>query len=68
MPHSSYLPERMGSAGISPVGMFEAGSLQAFKLVYTAGYFGIDDTGSIKIVQRFASDMGPRRPTARYSN
>jgi hypothetical protein len=27
-------------------------------LVYTAGYFGIDDTGSIKIVQRFASDMG----------
>ncbi|MCX7137814.1 MAG: DUF3604 domain-containing protein, partial [Proteobacteria bacterium] len=24
----------------------------------TAGYFGIDDTGSLKIVHRFASDMG----------
>jgi hypothetical protein len=58
MPHSRYLPERMGTAEISPVGKFEAGSFQAFKLVYTAGYFGIDDTGSIKIVHRFASDMG----------
>jgi hypothetical protein len=56
--HSTYLPERMGNAEISPVGMVEAGSLQSFTLVYTAGYFGIDDTGSIKIVHRFASDMG----------
>ena len=58
MPHSTYLPERMGTAVISPTGAFEAGSLQSFTLVYTAGYFGIDDTGSIKIVHRFASDMG----------
>lgn len=58
MPHSTYLPERMGTAVISPTGMFEAGSFQSFTLVYTAGYFGIDDTGSIKIVHRFASDMG----------
>jgi len=58
VPHSTYLPERMGSAIISPVGKFEAGSFQSFTLVYTAGYFGIDDTGSIKIVHRFASDMG----------
>jgi hypothetical protein len=58
MPHSTYLPERMGTAVISPTGSFEAGSFQSFTLVYTAGYFGIDDTGSIKIVQRFASDMG----------
>jgi hypothetical protein len=48
----------MGIAEISPVGRFEAGSFQTFTLVYTAGYFGIDDTGSIKIVHRFASDMG----------
>src|SRR5437867_11430407 len=27
-------------------------------LTYTAGYFGIDDTGSLKIVQRFPSDAG----------
>ena len=58
MPHSTYLPERMGTAANSPTGAFEAGSFQSFTLVYTAGYFGIDDTGSIKIVQRFASDMG----------
>ena len=58
MPHSVYLPERMGTATISPSGPVEAGSMQSFTLVYTAGYFGIDDTGSIKIVHRFASDMG----------
>ena len=48
----------MGSATISPEGQFEAGSFQEFTLVYAAGYFGIDDTGSIKVVHRFASDMG----------
>ena len=58
MPHSTYLPERMGSATIDPTGCFEAGSFRSFTLTYTAGYFGIDDTGSIKIVHRFASDMG----------
>jgi hypothetical protein len=58
MPHSTYLPERMGSATIEPAGAFVAGSFQSFILTYTAGYFGIDDTGSIKIVHRFASDMG----------
>lgn len=58
MPHSTYLPERMGSATVEPQGAFEAGSFQSFTLTYTAGFFGIDDTGSIKIVHRFASDMG----------
>src|SRR5471032_3215720 len=58
MPHSNYFPERMGSATIDPQGKFEAGSFQSFTLTYTAGYFGIDDTGSLKIVHRFASDMG----------
>ena len=58
MPHSTYLPERMGSASVEPNGSFEAGSYQEFTLTYTAGYFGIDDTGSLKIVHRFASDMG----------
>jgi hypothetical protein len=48
----------MGSAVVSPTGSFEAGSYQEFSVTYTAGYFGIDDTGSIKIVHRFASDMG----------
>ena len=58
MPHSTYFAHRMGHAEISPQGEFEAGSFQSFTLTYTAGYFGIDDTGSLKIVHRFASDMG----------
>ena len=58
MQHAHYLPERMGTAAIFPTGGFEAGSFQSFTLVYTAGYFGIDDTGSLKVVHRFASDMG----------
>ena len=58
MPHSTYLPERMGAAVVEPSGPVEAGSYRSFTLTYTAGLFGIDDTGSIKIVHRFASDMG----------
>jgi hypothetical protein len=58
MSHSTYLPEKMGSAVVEPRGSFEAGSYQQFTVTYTAGYFGIDDTGSLKIVHRFASDMG----------
>ena len=77
MPHSKYLPELMGSATVTPTGEFEAGSFQEFTVVYTAGKFGIDDTGSIKLVHRFASDMGriqtsdPKAPnylTAEASN
>lgn len=49
----------MGSASLEPQGEFEAGSMQSFTLTYTAGAFGIDDTGSIKIGFRFATDFGP---------
>jgi len=59
MPYSYYRPDLMGSAALTPSGSFEAGSLQSFALVYTAGTFGVDDTGSIKIGFRFATDFGP---------
>lgn len=59
MPYSNYRPELMGSAQLTPVGPVEAGSWQSFELVYTAGQFGIDDTGSIKVAMRFATDFGP---------
>ncbi|MFO0991509.1 MAG: DUF3604 domain-containing protein [Hyphomicrobiales bacterium] len=59
MPYSHYRPELMGRATLAPSGSFEAGSYQSFELVYTAGPFGIDDTGSIKIAFRFATDFGP---------
>ncbi len=58
MPYSTYRPELMGSATLTPSGAFEAGSFQTFTLTYTAGRFGLDDTGSLKIAFRFASDMG----------
>ncbi len=58
MSHSTYLPEKMGHATVSPSGSFIAGSYQEFTVTYTAGYFGIDDTGSLKLVHRFAADMG----------
>ncbi len=51
------LARRMGSACIEPSGPVEAGSLASFTLTYTAGYFGIDDTGALKIVMRFATDF-----------
>ena len=59
MPYSDYRPDLMGSARLEPSGSFEAGSMQSFTLVYTAGAFGIDDTGSLKIGFRFATDFGP---------
>lgn len=59
MPYSDYRPDLMGSATLEPAGEFEAGSYQSFTLTYTAGRFGVDDTGSIKIGFRFATDFGP---------
>ncbi|MEM7223719.1 MAG: DUF3604 domain-containing protein [Pseudomonadota bacterium] len=51
-------PVLYGSAHLTPSGAFEARSLQSFSLVYTAGRFGLDDTGSIKIVHRYSNDWG----------
>jgi hypothetical protein len=59
MPTSDYRPDLMGHASLEPSGCFEAGSWQSFALTYTAGRFGVDDTGSIKIGFRFATDFGP---------
>ncbi|MBI1201269.1 MAG: DUF3604 domain-containing protein [Rhodopseudomonas sp.] len=50
-------PELLGTATISPTGSFEAGSYATFTLVYTAGFYGIDDSGSMRICFRFASDQ-----------
>lgn len=50
-------PEDLGTATIMPDGTFEAGSYQTFTLTYTCGKFGIDDSGSIRVVFRFASDQ-----------
>ena len=39
----------MGFATLSPMGSFEVGTYQCFKMVYTAGKFGIDDQGGLRI-------------------
>ena len=57
MPFSRYLPEHMGSATLTPAGPFVAGTHAEFTLTYTAGTFGIDDTGMLKISWRTTSDM-----------
>src|SRR4249919_2485761 len=57
MPLSAYLPEHMGSATLTPSGPFVAGAYAELTLTYTAGTFGIDDTGMLKVSWRTTSDM-----------
>ena len=57
MPFSTYLPEHMGTMQLTPSGPFVAGSYAELTLTYTAGRFGIDDTGMVKISWRTTSDM-----------
>ncbi|MEM1396214.1 MAG: DUF3604 domain-containing protein [Pseudomonadota bacterium] len=47
-----------GTTMFSPEGRFPVRSLQSFRLVYTVGDFGLDDTGAIKIVSRWTDDGG----------
>ncbi len=56
---STYLQDQLGSAVVTFTEPVVAGSLTAFDLIYTAGFFGVDDSGGLKIVHRFASDLGP---------
>src|SRR5262249_38880774 len=58
MPLSTYLSEQMGWAALAPAGPFIAGSYAELTLVYTAGTFGIDDSGMVKVSWRTTSDMG----------
>ena len=47
-----------GQTSFNPRGRFPVRSFQSFKLVYTVGEFGLDDTGAIKIVSRWTNDGG----------
>ncbi len=48
--------ELLGHATLEPGGRFEAGCHASFSLTYTAGNYGIDDSGSLRICFRFAAD------------
>jgi hypothetical protein len=50
-------PAHLGHAVLDKFGPFEAGSYQSFTLTYTAGRFGVDDSGSLRVVFRFATDQ-----------
>ena len=57
--HSSDL----GKVRCSLRGRVVAGSWRTCVVTYTAGFAGVDDTGSLKIVMRYATDVGrTRRP------
>lgn len=59
MPNHDYRRDLMGFATVTPQGPIEAGSWQSYTLVYTAGKFGIDDQGGLKVAFRTHSDMTP---------
>ncbi|MDX1400545.1 MAG: hypothetical protein R3245_01365, partial [Kiloniellales bacterium] len=56
-------PVLFGYADLNPKGQFEARSFQSFNLSYVAGRYGLDDTGSIRVVFRFTADGGPLQMT-----
>ena len=47
-----------GHVELTPSGAFEARSLQTFHLTYTAGRYGLDDSGAIRVVFRVFGDWG----------
>ena len=61
--HPGEDPVLYGHVSLEPRGAFEARSLQTFKLVYTVGRYGIDDTGGIRVVFRFMGDWGDLQTT-----
>ena len=58
MPQSKPDISELGRITCSLRGSVIAGSWQTCVLKYTAGFAGIDDTGSLKIVTRYATDSG----------
>jgi len=52
-------PALLGHARVTPADPVEAGSWQSFTLTYTAGRYGIDDSGALRLAFRFASDQTP---------
>ncbi len=49
---------RLGTATISPVDPVIAGEFGTWTLTYTAGKFGIDDAGALRLVFHTTSDLG----------
>src|SRR6202163_3711141 len=71
MPYSKYLPQQMGSIKLLTPGPFIAGSYAELVLVYSAGTFGIDDTGMAKVTWRttwaFSKPQFSKREAANFT-
>ena len=46
----------LGTVSLHPSGPVVAGAVGRWQLIYTVGTYGIDEGGTIKVAQRFASD------------
>jgi hypothetical protein len=53
---ATYSPEDLGTARIDPAGTFHAGQKGTWRIIYSAGRFGMDDGGSILVAQRDMTD------------
>lgn len=56
-------PALYGTATLHPVTPVETRSFQTFKLTYTVGRLGIDDTGGIQVAFRLIGDAGKAQTT-----
>ncbi|MFK7793057.1 MAG: DUF3604 domain-containing protein [Devosiaceae bacterium] len=63
MPDHAYRRDLMGRAELSSKTPVEAGSWTNFQLTYTAGKFGIDDLGGLRVAMRTHADMTPLQTT-----
>lgn len=57
MPHNAFRPDLMGRVEIDSGPALIAGDWASVTLTYTAGHYGIDDRGSVKISFRSATDQ-----------
>ncbi len=55
---TDYRAAEIGHVTLSPDAPVEAGSHASLVLTFTAGRFGMDDTGSLRICTRQVSDLG----------
>ncbi len=51
-------PALFGFAVMEPIGPVEVRSFQTFRLTYTVGKLGLDDTGGIRVAWRWVTDCG----------
>ncbi len=51
--------EYLGTAAMDPPGDVVAGAWGTWTLTYTAGLYGVDEGGTLRVARRFCSDWGP---------